>query len=262
MSGIRALTVASILVLLSAGRMSAAVPVAAASPAPQGARQMAPGAYSLRVTTQPVTTITLDALQARLVTIAAELGRRLGVQVLVGPSLADELISANFADLTIEAALPLLAPRVLIDYEMRQGQTPTALAVHLLTFADPAPPENVGVHAPSQGVFIEGNTEDTGDRKRDDPLQASYARGLLTLAVREQPLQTVIMVVSDMLGVPADVRYDAMEIISADIFELPPEDALQRLSPNIRVYVRADLNLAARTVVRIVVAPRGASAGR
>ena len=45
-----------------------------------------------------------------------------------------------------------------------------------------------------------------------------------------------------------------MEVIDADISKLSVEDAVRQLTPNVKLFVRADLTRAERRVLRMVLA--------
>jgi hypothetical protein len=59
------------------------------------------------------------------------------------------------------------------------------------------------------------------------------------------------MTIAEVLGVPAEIKYDSDEIIDTNIKDVPFEDAIARVSPNIRLFVRADLARAQRTPLRL-----------
>jgi hypothetical protein len=194
--------------------------------------------------------LTLKAKGARLSEIAADLEKRLGTQVFLGPALQKETISESFAETGLESALMSLAPRVFVDYELRQDARPVPLGIYLLGVTDPAPPSDAVVRGTSQGVVIEGNTEDVAKDPKEDPLRVVGDRRFLTITSKAQPLALVARAIADVLGIPVDLKYDADELVSADVAGLP-EDVIPRLSPNIRLYIRADVSHAERTPIKI-----------
>ena len=141
----------------------------------------------------------------------------------------------------LEQALSSLAPRVYIDYEIRQGAPPAPLGIFLLGLVDPEPALNAVVRANSQGVLITGNTEDTGKPPADDPLRVLYEKEPAHDRLEAAAAGVVVMAVADVLGVPAEIKYDGAEIVDANIEDtLLPEEAIRGLSPNVRLYVRVD----------------------
>jgi SspJ family small acid-soluble spore protein len=198
--------------------------------------------------------VSVNAENARLSEIAADLSRALSAPVFVGPTIMNETITIQFSDAPLEPALRSLAPRVLIDYEIRQNAPPVPLGIYLAGFADRDPDLTAVVRGRSQGLLIAGNTEDTGQPLKDDPLQIVYEKGRLALKSKQQPLQAVVLAIADTLGVPAEIKYETLEIVNTEIRDSSPEDALLALSPSVRLYVRVDANLLNRTLLRIVVA--------
>jgi hypothetical protein len=107
----------------------------------------------------------------------------------------------------------------------------------------------------SQGLLIEGNTEDVPKAPADDPLVVTGDKNLLSITSKKQPLSVVAMAISDVAGVPVDLRYDANELVELDVRNVRPEDVIPRLSPNVRLYVRVDASRQERTLIRMVIAP-------
>jgi hypothetical protein len=197
--------------------------------------------------------VALKAEDAPLPELAADLGKRLRANVTVGPALRQERVSAEFRDSALEPVLTSMAARVLVDYEIRRETPPIPRDIYLLGNGDPEPTLNTSPRAVSTGLLISGNTEDPTVTPADDPLLITGDRQQLSVAVRQQPLATVIRAAADVLGVPVDIRYDAAELIDLDVKNATPEDALTRLSPNVRVIVRVDANTSERTLVRLEV---------
>ena len=228
--------------------------------APSGAKPPAKKKYTLRITKEGITGVSLKANKAKLSDIALDLAKRLGAKVMLGPTMEKEAITVEFADLTLEPALRLLAPRVYIDYEIRKDAQPAPMGIYLLGYADPVPAVNAVVQGSSEAMIIEGNTEDTGETSKsesqDDPLQVDLDdNDHLTIKSKKQPLAVVVMTIADVLEVPAEIKYESPEIVDTVIKDTLLEDAIPRLSPNIRLYVRVDLNGSERTPLRLLVVP-------
>lgn len=221
------------------------------------AKQPVKKKYTLRVTKEGITGVSLKADKAKLSEIAADLAKRLGVKVILGPTMEKEAITVEFADLTIEPAMSLLAPRVYIDYEIRAGAQPVPLGIFLLGTTDHDPSPIAVVEGSSQAMLIEGNTEDTGQPLADDPLQVDFddENDQMTIKSKKQPLAAVVLTIADVLGVQAEIKYEATEIVDTEIKDTPFEDAITRLSPNIRLYVRDDLTRSRKTPLRLLLVP-------
>ena len=208
--------------------------------------------YTLSVTKEGTTFVSLTAQDAKLPDIAADLARRLNAKVIVAPSLKDNKVTVQIAGTPLEPAMLSLAPRVYIDYELRKDAQPRPLGIYLLDLGDAEPAVSAVVQGMSQGLFVSGNTEDTGQPPKDAPLRITYDKGRLAVFAKEQPLMAVVLSIAEELGVPAEVKHETREVISTDIKDSNPEDALVGLSENVRVYVRANANGLERRLLRVV----------
>jgi len=230
--------------------LAMAVPVAAAAQPAQPARPT----YTLTVTREGTPFLTLAAQGAKLSDIAADVARRLNVKVIVAPSLKDERVTAQLNASPIEPAMLALAPRVYVDYEVRKDTQPVPLGIYLLGLEDPAPAVSAVVQGTSQGLLIEGNTEDTGQPRADAPVRVTYGRGKLSVFAKQQPLIVVVMTIADVIGVPAEIKHPSRELVDVDVRDTPVlEEALAGLSENVRVYVRSNANTLERSLLRVVV---------
>jgi len=230
------------------------------SPAPpKGAAKLSPKKkHMLRITKGEIIGLSLKADKTKMSEIAADLAKSLGTQVILGPNMAKEAITVEFYDLPLEAALRLLVPHVYIDYEIKENAQPVMLGIFLSDANDPEPAATAVVQGSSQALMIEGNTEDTvepTDDAANDPLQVELDDNHLTIKSKKQPLVAVVLLIAELLGVPAEVKYDSAEIVDTEIKDTPFEDAITRLSPNIRLYVRADLTRSKRTALRLTLVP-------
>lgn len=245
---VRGLVLVACAVLLAAGVGRADSP---GDQAPQPQHRSGSGTFSLTVIRDAELSITLTADDARLSDVAARLARQLGVPISVSQAAANDLVSASFSDMPFETALTLLAPRAYVDYELRPGKA-VPLEVRLATSDDPPPAPRF----PAMGILVEGNTEDVSQRSAPDPLRLSYEDNRLSIEVDRQPLGVVVAAVAETLDVPYDIQLEdgAAEIVDVAVIGASPEVALLRLSPNMRVNVRADLYRGDRVVQRIVVA--------
>jgi hypothetical protein len=199
--------------------------------------------------------MSLNAEGAKLTDIAADVAKRLRAQVVVGPSLQGDTVWVSVPEWALEAALVLLAPRVVVDYQVGREVGPIPLAIYLLGPMDPAPPSDAVVRGASQGVVIEGHTEDVARSSAEDPLTVTGDRRALTIRSKKQPLELVTRAIGDVLGIPVEVKRGGAELIDADITNAAPEEAILRLSPNVSLYVRVEVKLAERTPLKLVVEP-------
>jgi len=233
-----------------------------AKPAPKAA-------YTLRVKTKPILNISLKAEKAKLAEIAADLSRRLKIPVQVGPTLDTQLVSLDFSELTLEPAMILMAPQVYIDYEVHtgDGDQPRPLGIFFYAANQSEPPPNAVVPGRSESLLFEGDTEDGVEPKTDEakkkleeqPLRIQFQNNILSVKAKQQPLALVLLKIGAELGIPVDIEYDTTEVVDAEINKLSVEDAMRRISPNIRLFVRADLQRSERKALRLVLAEPGKS---
>lgn len=243
---------------VSAGPLAAraplpgAAPMSMAMPAPEQAQKP----YTLTLTNKDgFIDAALQAQDARLSEIAAELSKRLGgARVHLGPSLREETLTVTVPESALEPMLTSLAPRALVDYELRQGARPVPKDIYLLGPEDPQPKLNTVDRGMSQGLLITGNTEDSTTATEEDALTVIGDKQALTITSKKQPLSTVAMAIADVLGIPVQYDGDGAELVEMDVRGVPAEDLIARVSPNLRLFVRVDLNGLERKLLRLVVA--------
>jgi hypothetical protein len=221
-------------------------------------------AFTLTVKNRPILNISLKADKAKMGEVAQELSKRLKTPVFLGVQRQNELISIEFSELTLEPALQLMSPTVYVDYEIDTGSQapPKALGIFFYDTNQGEPPLTAVVNGASQSLLIEGNTEDgveteSGDAEKKEeerPLRVFYQNYNLTIKAKKQPLSLVLLKIGEELGIPVDLQEQGTDLVDAEISKLPIEDAVRQLSPNIRLYVRADLTRAEKRALRLVLA--------
>jgi len=209
--------------------------------------------FALRVTVDQIIGISLRAENAKLTDIAADLSKKLKTPVALSPVMQKQRATIDFADVVLEPAMQLLAPLVYIDYEIDSapGAHPRPVGIYLSAHNEPAPAINANVRSTSQAFIISGNTE--GESDEDDDIHISYRNGKLTLKAKDQPLLDVLSSISDETGVRLEAKDDATETVSVDIKDLPLDEAILKVSPHLRLYLRADLYRNQRTPLLIVI---------
>ncbi|HEV2829712.1 MAG TPA: hypothetical protein VGW76_19085 [Pyrinomonadaceae bacterium] len=230
---------------------------------PSAAKRAPKKKHRLRITKGYVTGVSLKADKASMTEVAADLAKLLDAPVTLAPSIQKQVITVEFADIPLEPAMRLLAPRVFMDYEIRADAQPKLLGIFLVGQDDPDPAKDAIVQGSSQAMLFEGNTEETAEETvADEPLQVDLDDANLTIKSKKQPLVALVITIADVLGVPAEIKYESNEIVDTVIKNTPFEDAIPRLSPNIRLYVRADVTRSERTALRLVLVPPVANAGQ
>jgi hypothetical protein len=244
--------------------LATAGPAARPADAAQAAQRPAAAPMRLAVTREDgfinVALATRDALVAD---VARALAAQLKLRIDVGPGLATERITLDRPAAPLEAVLQAIAPRVVVEYELRQDAKPLPLAVYLLSPTDPAPRTTNREHerGVSQGVVISGHTEETPTDDGKDPVTVSGDAQRLSIAARNQPLSLVAMIVADTLGVSLEMEYPAGELVTVGVTDVPAEDAVLAISPSVRLQVRVDLAAAERLPLKMrLVAPQAQAA--
>lgn len=253
----------SLLGSASLGSVHAQTPAEPApKPAAQKSTEQKPSDYSLRVSTRDLITISLKSEKAQLSKIASEMSRKLKIPVIVGKSVQTREVTTDFKALTLEPAMHFLAPVVYIDYEINRspGALPQPIGIYLYGYEDPAPAINVVVPNRSEVILIEGHTDDGREaasepQPEEEPLKVVYERNELTVKAKKQVLSVVLYKIANELGIPFEMRGESSEVVDLNIDKMPVEEAMLRLSPQVRLYVRADLQRSERTPFRMVLVP-------
>ena len=220
--------------------------------------------FVVKTKTRPLLNISLKAEKAKMSEVAQELSKQLKVPIFLGPERQNELLTIEFSELTLEPALQLLSPTVYVDYEIDSGSgaPPKALGIFLFDPSQGEPPLTAVITGSTQSFLIEGNTEDgvepetEEDKKKleERPLRVSFKDNLLTVKSKKQPLALVLLKIGEELGIPVDIQQQNAAVVDVDISKLSVEDVARQLSPNIRLFLRADLTRAERRALRLVLA--------
>ena len=233
-------------------------------PAEKDAKTTKPGVkppYTLTVKTRPILNISLKAEKANMADVAQALSKRLKIPVCLGTERQKEPLSIEFSELTLEPALQLLSPTVYIDYEIESSgvNPPRALGIFLYDLNQGEPPVSAVVHGSTQSMLIEGNTEDgvepeSEEKEAEKPLRVTYQNYTLSVKAKQQPLPLVLLKIGEVVGIPVDIQDERMDLVDANISKLSVEEAIKQLSPNIKMFVRADLSRSERRTLRLVLA--------
>ena len=198
--------------------------------------------------------VALKADAAKLSDIAADLAKRLGARVSVGPSLQQQAISIEFPQTSLEAALARIAPRAFVDYEIRQDTGAKPRDIYLLGPTDTAPVMSTETRGKSQGLLVTGHTEEMPAAPGEDPLKIAGDRQGLMITAKHQPLSVVAIAIAEVLGVPLELKYQAPDPVDLDIkYYAPLEDVIPSLSPHIRLFLRVDVISQQRVPLKLVV---------
>lgn len=232
------------------------------SPKETKSKPAAKPAFVLTVKSRPILNISLKADKAKMSEVAQELAKQLKTPVFLGPTRENELVSIEFSELTLEPALQLMSPTVYVDYEIHTGSNapPKPLGIYFYDNNQGEPPLTAVVNGSSQALLVEGHTEDGVEPKTDaekkmveeQPLRVSYLNNNLTIKAKKQPLPLVLLKIGEQLGIPVEIQDQNVAMVDAEISQLPVEDVVRQLSPNIRLFVRADLTRGEKRALRLV----------
>ena len=238
-------------------------PTAGAQQAPDKKPEKKP-AFVWTIKTRPILNLSLKAEKASMAEVAHALSDKLKVPVFLGPERQEETISIEFSELTLEPALQLMSPTVYVDYELDTGSSnpPKALGIYFFDQNQGEPPASAVVSGSNQTLLVEGNTEDGVEPETDEakkkleeqPLRVHYENNTLTVKAKKQPLPVILLKIGEELGIPVDIQNERLDPIDADITKLPIEDVVRQLSPNIKLFYRADLTRAEKRALRLVLA--------
>ena len=218
--------------------------------------------FAWTIKTKPILNLSLKAEKASMADVSQALSQRLKIPVFLGPERQKETISIEFSELTLEPALQLMSPTVFVDYELDSGSPnpPKPLGIYFFDTNQGEPPITAVVTGSNQSMLIEGNTEDGVEPKTDEerkrleeqPLRVRYENQTLTVKAKQQPLPVVLLKIGEELGIPVDIQNERLDPVDVDISKLSIEDAVRQLSPNIKLYYRADLTRAEKRALRMV----------
>jgi hypothetical protein len=213
--------------------------------------------FSLRVSTKNLLTFSLEAEKAPLANIAAELSKKLKVPVLLGHTAKYLAVTTSFKRITLEPAMQMLAPHVYIDYEVNPapGAQPRPIGIYLNSYDDPEPAINAVVTSKSEAILIEGHTEEgteAAPAEKEEPTKISFEQNYLSVTAKRQPLSVVLYNIAYELRIPFELKWESTDVVDVDIERLPLEEAMSRLSPHVRLYVRANLQNSERKPFRMV----------
>jgi hypothetical protein len=222
--------------------------------------------WRVRVSPEPPFAVTLEAENAPLAEVAAELSRQLKVPVTVGPALARRLVTLEVEGFTPEAAARALAPQPFAAYLLSgdPAQPPACLGIFLNAASDPPPAADGLVRGRSELVMFGGDTEDGAGPSAGQAADAAdrlpsvrFEEGTLAVRARRQPLMVVLYLVAEKLGVPFEALEETDELVDAEFSTSSLEYALRSLSPAATLYVTKNLVTQETTPVRLVLARGG-----
>ncbi len=219
-------------------------------------------AWRLKVTRKAPLSMGLSAKNAPLTEIAAELGRKLKIPVILTPLMQKQRVTLEFEETPLEGALRLLAPQVFVDYELsgNAGIAAKPVGIYLQGLNEEPPMDSTVVKGDSEAILFSGNTEDgldttTVEATEKQPLRVMVERSQISVHARKQPLTAVLYEIASKVDIPFEMKYESTELVDVDFNNFSMEQAVQTLSPNIRLYQRTNLTNYEVRPLRLVLVP-------
>ncbi len=235
---------------------------------PAAAQKNTKGTWRLKVANASPRLLSLKSDRALVADIAAELGRKLDVPIILSPIMAKARVTLEFTGTPLEGALRMIAPVPYVDYEVSGDGSlpPKIIALYLYGLNEPPPAESAAVRGDSEALLIEGNTEDGTEAesekdKQEKALNVKVERYQVTVHARKQPLTAILFEIANKVDIPFEMKYDSNEIVDIDLTNATMEQVVHTLSPNIRLYQRTDLQTFETRPLRIVLAMPASAQG-
>lgn len=203
-------------------------------------------------------TLTLHAKDAPLTDIAAEVGRQLGVPVVLSPVMKIQRLSLDITGLPMETFMKTIAPQPYVDYVLNGGsqQQLKYVALYLYAYNEKPPPVDAAVKGKSQAILVQGTFGDEDNAaqatKPDEPLQVTLEDNRLTIVARKQPLAYVLAEIADKYGIPFEMEFETNELVDINFSKYTLEQVVSSLAPNVRLYFRTDLQTYSTKPLRLV----------
>lgn len=204
--------------------------------------------------------ISVHAKKASRSEITAEIERLLKIPVILGASLKQEPLTADFDDFPVEAAVKHLAPRPVIDYVIRGGgdaSTPVRkvpIALYLLGPNDKAPQDGPWGANKAAAQMVVGMVYATEEEekaaleKKQNELQVTYNEGLFTVKAYKQFLTDVLQEVAEQAHIPFAIltvngsQKEIDQVVTWNMSGVNFEELTNTWFPNgVRLYWRTDL---------------------
>jgi type II secretory pathway component GspD/PulD (secretin) len=203
-------------------------------------------------------TLTLHSKDAPLTDVAAEVGRQLGVPVVLSPVMKIQRLSLDITGLPLETFMKTIAPQPYVDYVLNGGtqQQLKYVALYLYAYNEKPPALDAAVKGKSQALLVQGTFGDEDnaaqETKPDEPLQVTLEDNRLSIVARKQPLAYVLAEIADKYGIPFELEFETNELVDISFSKYTLEQAISSMTPNVRLYFRTDLQTYATKPLRLV----------
>jgi hypothetical protein len=247
--------------------------------APTKARTSAPKRPTFRVDTMttPYMAVSVHARKAPITEVTAEISKQLKVPVVLAPKIKQELVTTDFDSFPLEAALRLLAPKVIIDYMITGGEGPIpskkeAVAVYLMALGESPSREGPYILNKTGAQLVVGTVYATEEEEKaalelkKNMLQVTEQNGIFDVRAEKQYLTDVLQEIADKARIPFSVvttdggQKELDQIVTWDIKAVTLEQLTRGWLPNgIRLYSRVDLQSYVEKPMRLTIEPLDAT---
>ena len=227
--------------------------------------------------TTPYMAVSVHARKAPITEITAEISKQLKVPVVLAPKIKQEVVTTDFDSFPLEAALRLLAPKVIIDYVITGGEGPIpskkeAVAVYLMALGESPSREGPYILNKSGAQLVVGvvyatkEEEEAALELKKSMLQVTEQNGIFDVRAEKQYLTDVLQEIADKARIPFSVvttdggQKELDQIVTWDIKAVTLEQLTRGWLPNgIRLYSRVDLQSYVEKPMRLTIEPLDAT---
>jgi hypothetical protein len=227
--------------------------------------------------TTPYMAVSVHAKKAPITEVIAELSKQLKIPVVLAPKIKAETVTTDFDNFPLEAALRLLAPKVIIDYVITGGEGPIpskkeAIAAYLMALGEAPSREGPFILNKSGAQMVVGTIYATEEEEKaalelkKSMLQVTEQNGIFDVRAEKQYLTDVLQEIADKANIPFSLittdgtQMEIDQIVTWDIKAVTLEQLTRGWLPNgIRLYSRVDLQSYVEKPLRLTIEPLDAT---
>lgn len=243
---------------LTAGAQQAKTPRPLGSSVAKKEASTSTAAWRVKVSKTAPVTVTVSAQDTPLTDVIAEIGRQLGVPVLLSQVMKIQRLTLNIKALPLETFMKTIAPQAYVDYVLRGSsqQQPKYVALYFYAYNETPPAMDAVVKGKSQALLVQGTFGEEDNQaqevKPDEPLQVTLNDKLLSVRAVKQPLALVLAEIADKYGIPFEMEFETNELVDMNFSKYTFEQAGSKLPSNVRLYFRTDLQTYQNRPLRLV----------
>jgi hypothetical protein len=233
--------------------------------------------WRVNAMTTPYMAVSVHAKRAPITEVTTEISKLLKIPVVLAPKIKQESVTTDFDNFPLEAALRLLAPKVIIDYMITGGEGPVpsrkeAVAVYLMALGESPTRDGPFVLNKTGAQLVVGTVYATEDEEKaalelkKSMLQVDVQNGIFDVRAEKQYLTDVLQEIADKAKIPFSVittdgsQREIDQIVTWDIKAVTLEQLTRGWLPNgIRLYSRVDLQSYIEKPLRLTIEPLDAT---